>query len=767
MGEAPLKKRIVVGDETDILEITPLGAGSEVGRSCHLLTFKGKTVMLDCGVHPAYQGIASLPFFDSIDDVSNIDLLLCTHFHLDHSAAIPYLLNKTAFNGRVFMTHPTKAVFKMILDDFIRVSNVGVDDRLFSESDLARSMEKIELINFHQECEHNGIKFKCYNAGHVLGACMFMIEIAGVNILYTGDYSREEDRHLMAAEVPEVKPDVLIVESTYGIQRHEPREEREQRFCGYIRDCVAKGGRCLIPVFALGRAQELLLILDEYWEAHPDIQRFNIYFASSLAKKGLTVYQTYINAMNKNIKKLFETGNPFLFKHITSLKNIDHFDDREPCVVMASPGMLQSSPSRDLFERWCDNKRNTLVIPGYVVEGTLGKEVLSEPESIVTANGISKPLRMSVHYVSFSAHCDFAQTSEFISLLRPPHIVLVHGEEKLMRSMKNELDRQFKTENMQIYTPRNEEPVRLEFRSEKTARVVGRLAKSKPEEGKMLDGLLIRKNFTYQIVDPLDLAEYSPLSAMKIKQRLVIPFEQKFDFLVEMLAKCFHPVRVISNRGEGEQANKLRVLGEIEIGEAEFGPNQYVMEWESGIENDMLADSIIAIMLSAERNPVSAKAMTASGAAPKCSSCSQKRKADAVKMEVEKEEDEGEVAVSEPTVPLADGVSSLLSRYYTSAEAVAESLCLVRDKGEQGDDVIGVVRSTPSKLELLSEEEVEGSDAVRKCGLNLIKTREEADKASIGGDNYCLHMSADVRKRLQRRVDIINMALAPISRSDV
>ena len=153
------------------------------------------------------------------------------------------------------MTHATKATYRWLLSDYVKVSNMSADKMLYAEKDIEASMEKIETINFHQEKEVNGIKFWCYNAGHVLGAAMFMIEIAGVKILYTGDFSRQEDRHLMSAELPKVKPDVLIVESTYGTHIHEPREERETRFTGLIRDIVMRGGRCLIPVFALGRAQ--------------------------------------------------------------------------------------------------------------------------------------------------------------------------------------------------------------------------------------------------------------------------------------------------------------------------------------------------------------------------------------------------------------------------------------------------------------------------------------------------------------------------------
>ena len=120
---------------------------------------------------------------------------------------------------------------------------------------------------------------------------MFMIDIAGVKVLYTGDYSRKNDRHLTGAELPDVKPDILIIESTYGTQTLQPIRDREKRFTDLVHKIVQRGGRCLIPVFALGRAQELLLILDEYWSKNHQLQSYPIYYASSLAKKCMGVYQ--------------------------------------------------------------------------------------------------------------------------------------------------------------------------------------------------------------------------------------------------------------------------------------------------------------------------------------------------------------------------------------------------------------------------------------------------------------------------------------------
>ncbi|RKP11217.1 beta-lactamase-like protein [Piptocephalis cylindrospora] len=470
-GKAPVELPVV--NESDMVRITPLGAGNEVGRSCVLLQYKGKTVMLDSGIHPAYNGIAGLPFFDTVD-LTQVDVCLVTHFHLDHAASLPYLMEKTDFSGRVFMTHPTKAIYKWLLSDYVKVSNTSSDDLFYDEHDLARSYDRIEAIDYHQQVEVEGIRFTSYNAGHVLGAAMFLIEIAGVKILYTGDYSREEDRHLMAAEKPpHVTPDILICESTYGVQSHEPLLDRESRFTSLVRDIVLRGGRCLMPVFALGRAQELLLILDEYWAAHPELEHVPIYYASSLAKKCMAVYQTYINMMNHKIRRQFAISNPFIFKFISNLRNMDNFEDVGPCVMMASPGMLQNGVSRELLERWCQDRKNGLVITGYSVDGTVAKHILSEPSEITSMDGQSLPLRMSIDYISFSAHVDFTQNSQFIEEVNAPHLILVHGDSNSMTRLKSAMLSRYqdRDQTIHIYTPRNCETVSLHFRGEKTAKV--------------------------------------------------------------------------------------------------------------------------------------------------------------------------------------------------------------------------------------------------------------------------------------------------------
>ncbi|XP_025086332.1 cleavage and polyadenylation specificity factor subunit 3-like [Pomacea canaliculata] len=592
----------VPAEESDELLIRPLGAGQEVGRSCHLIEFKGKKILLDCGIHPGMHGVASLPFLDMIDP-EEIDLLLVSHFHLDHSGGLPYFMEKTKFRGRCFMTHATKAIYRWLLSDYVKVSNISTDDMLYTDADIEKSMSKIETINFHQEMEVNGVRFWCYTAGHVLGAAMFMMEIAGVKILYTGDYSRQEDRHLMAAELPNVHPDIVIIESTYGTHIHENREEREHRFTSLVHDIVNRGGRCLIPVFALGRAQELLLILDEYWSQHPELHDIPIYYASQLAKKCMTVYQTYINAMNEKIRRQISISNPFVFKHIINLKNMEQFEDIGPSVVLASPGMMQSGLSRELFEAWCTDKRNGCIIAGYCVEGTLAKHILSEPSEIQTMSGQKLPLKCSVDYISFSAHADYKQTSEFLRALKPAHVVLVHGEANEMARLKAALIREYEDDpdyQMEVHNPRNTTAVHLHFRGEKMAKVVGELAAKPPVQGHKISGILVKRNFNFHLMAPDDLHSYTDLAMSTVTQRLSVGYTGTVQLLKFYLGQLAGDIWQTTNAG----ITTLRVFNAITV---TLQPHMAIVEWVANPVTDMYADAVVTVILRAERDPVPPK----------------------------------------------------------------------------------------------------------------------------------------------------------------
>jgi len=559
------------------IRVMPLGAGNEVGRSCVIVECAGRTLMLDCGVHPAYTGTASLPFLDLID-LSKVDAVFITHFHLDHAAALPFLTEKTNFKGKVYMTHPTKAILKWLLNDYIRIINASSDVDFYTEGDLTRCYDRIIPIDYHQEVNVKGIKVKALNAGHVLGAAMFLIEIEKSKLLYTGDFSREEDRHLKAAESPECRLDALITESTYGVQCHLPRAERESRFTGVVQNVVLRGGRCLLPVFALGRAQELLLILEEHWGSNVQLQKIPIYYASALAKRCMGVYQTYIGMMNERIQRLSLVRNPFAFKYVQSLKGIDSFDDEGPCVIMASPGMLQSGLSRDLFERWCSDAKNAVIIPGYCVDGTLAKEILSEPKEIDALNGKRLRLSMTVEYISFSAHVDFTQNSQFIDECQPKHLFFVHGEVNEMQRLRNVIQQRNEKNGveMALYTLRNGEEASFDVIKDNEAKIFSGF------EGEF-EGVVIGTEDDIRIYRRNELAD-SKYKEVSVYERQRIPYNSTGVFLKQVLVDSFEELVEVS---KGFLVGNVLVMLE---------GHEVVLEWKSNYVDDVLAIAVSKVI---------------------------------------------------------------------------------------------------------------------------------------------------------------------------
>ena len=474
----------------------------------------------------------------------------------------------------------------------------------------------------------------------------------------------------MPAEVPHgLRPEILICESTYGVQSHEGQEERERRFVKMVHEIVGRGGKCLLPVFALGKAQELLLILDEYWEAHPGLQEIPILYASSLAKKCLAIYQTYLNMMNPKLRESGKRRNPFVFKFVSNLKDrggmngsSDVLNDLEgagPCVMMASPGMLQNGLSRRLFEAWCTDKRNGVVLPGYSVEGTLAKSILTEPSDIAPLMGGPKlPLRMSVDAVSFSAHVDFIQNATFIDLLKPKYLVLVHGESNEMNRLKmalqqkycsvdedeemladvSEVQRQPNTP-MKIFTPKNCETVTITFVQNRLIKVFGELASeiilenSKNDSttesahtatASYIDAVLVGKNFEYQLLKGHELETFTALKTASLRQRLSFSTSCPFYLIMHVLIKNFGPSQVRSNITSASSKETVtsnnyeeEVLQDGNAHESSvvimdvlllhYKQGEIILEWTSSPTSDLFADSAMALILSASSSPSSVK----------------------------------------------------------------------------------------------------------------------------------------------------------------
>lgn len=589
------------------------------------------------------------------------------------------------------MTHPTKAIYKWLIQDSVRVGNITSSAemrvQLYNEQDHLSTFPTIEAIDYYTTHTISSVRVTPYPAGHVLGAAMFLIEIAGLKILFTGDYSREEDRHLITAEVPKnTKIDVLITESTFGTATGTPRLEKEAKFMKAVTSILNRGGRALLPVFALGKAQELLLILDEYWGKHPEYQKIPIYFASALARKCMVVYQTYISSMNANIKRLFRErmaeaeargdvtkAGPWDFRYVRSLKSLERFDDLGPCVMLASPGMMQNGVSRQLLERWAPDSKNGVVLTGYSVEGTMAKLIMNEPEfitAITTRNTaaaprsgklgdpdkVEIPRRCSVNEFAFAAHVDGQENREFVEQVNPQVVILVHGEKHNMTRFKSKLLslNASRTRPMKVFSPANCEELRIPFKQDKIAKVVGRLAQIPPptslplqlkngeseakiepgsSEPQVISGVLVQNDFKMSLMAPEDLREYAGLTTTTITCRQKLRLSTvNVDLIKWALEGTFGSLKEVSDaHANGVNGNKkepdtdedvdeevprdegARVFRVMDTITLRIRPRGDIdIEWEGNMVNDGIADAVLAVLLTVESSPAAVRQSSSS-----------------------------------------------------------------------------------------------------------------------------------------------------------
>ncbi|XP_045244733.2 integrator complex subunit 11 isoform X1 [Macaca fascicularis] len=362
------------------IRVTPLGAGQDVGRSCILVSIAGKNVMLDCGMHMGFNDDRRFPDFSYITQNGRLtdflDCVIISHFHLDHCGALPYFSEMVGYDGPIYMTHPTQAICPILLEDYRKIAVDKKGEANFFTSQMIKDcMKKVVAVHLHQTVQvDDELEIKAYYAGHVLGAAMFQIKVGSESVVYTGDYNMTPDRHLGAAWIDKCRPNLLITESTYATTIRDSKRCRERDFLKKVHETVERGGKVLIPVFALGRAQELCILLETFWE------RMNlkvpIYFSTGLTEKANHYYKLFIPWTNQKIRKTFVQRNMFEFKHIKAFDRA-FADNPGPMVVFATPGMLHAGQSLQIFRKWAGNEKNMVIMPGYCVQGTVGHKILS------------------------------------------------------------------------------------------------------------------------------------------------------------------------------------------------------------------------------------------------------------------------------------------------------------------------------------------------------------------------------------------------------
>jgi len=436
------------------MKAIPLGAGQEIGKSCVIVASGNRVIMFDCGMHIGYSDSRMFPDFSFLSRTGEFDAVLdaivISHFHLDHCGALPYFTEILGYSGPIYMTPPTHAVMPILLSDCQKILESKCRDRslIYNEHQIESCMRKIRRIEMNETIQIlSGTYLRPYYAGHVIGAAMFYLIMGDEKIVYTGDYNTNADRHLCSAWIDSVKPDLLITEATYGSLIRDCRRARERKFLQMIHECVKRGGVALIPIFALGRAQELCLLLESYWERMG--LQVPIYITGALTEKANEIYKKYINYTKCNFKENLTDKNMFDFKFIKPYVRNAEFQG--PCVIFSTPAMLHSGMSLKIFGNICHSENNLLILPGYCVRGTLGDQVLCGSKEIEIHNK-KYVVRLQIENLSFSAHADVMGIMKIIEQCKPKKIMLVHGSTSRMQSLARTIKRHV---DIEVYMPQN------------------------------------------------------------------------------------------------------------------------------------------------------------------------------------------------------------------------------------------------------------------------------------------------------------------------
>ena len=471
IGEKVFRNQIF---ETTDAMITILGSGRQVGRSAILLKTSESKVLLDCGYSPSgSRNLEMMPRFDMMEDlVSELDAIVITHAHLDHMGMVPYLF-KYGYRGPVYCTEPTLSLMLMQQLDFINVAGKEGGFAPYSENDVRLAVQHAVPLKYSVVTNITpDVRITFYNAGHILGSAIIHIHIGEGfhNIIYTGDFKFENSRTLDASVHRFPRAETLIMESTYGATPVPfTRQESEQTLAEYVKKTIEDGGKVLIPVPAVGRAQEIMLVLNHLFTSG-EIPEVPV-FLDGLVVEATAIHAAYPDYLGREIRnKIEELGNVFMSEYFTPIKSIQHRDEvlnmREPVIIMATSGMLEGGPILTYLKEFASDDRNILIFVSYQVEGTLGRKLLKGVREfhLMGERGKTELVNVKLKIVKvdgFSGHSSRQQLLGYLKAFQPKprNLILVHGEYDAVTSLARSASKVLPS--TKIYAPQNLESITL------------------------------------------------------------------------------------------------------------------------------------------------------------------------------------------------------------------------------------------------------------------------------------------------------------------
>jgi len=455
------------------IRISYLGSGRQVGRSCLLLQTPESRVLLDCGVDVASDK-HPYPYLEAPEfNIQDLDAVIVSHAHVDHTGFLPYLF-KYGYRGPVYCTEPTRDVMSLMLLDFVKIQRSEGREPIFTTDDVKEMVKHTVTTEFEEVFDVTpDIRVTFYNAGHILGSAMVHLHVGNGlhNILYTGDQKYGKTLLLDPAVTNFPRLETLLLEATYGGKENNmpDRQRSDEDFKDVVMKTIKRGGKALVPTLGVGRSQEIMIAIEQL-VAQGKMDKIPVYI-DGLIWDVTAIHTAYPEFLNSTIRKqiFHKDQNPFLsdiFRRVGSQKErMQIIQEGEPCVVLATSGMLQGGPSVEYLRHFADNPKNSMIFVNYQGEGSLGRRIQRGERQYSVSTGSSSTedvqIKLEIHTVEgFSGHSSRPQLLNFVKNCdpRPKKVILNHGESSRCLDVASAIHKGFRMETL---APRNLESIRI------------------------------------------------------------------------------------------------------------------------------------------------------------------------------------------------------------------------------------------------------------------------------------------------------------------
>jgi len=458
----------------DEVLLVPLGGFREVGRSAILIKTKESSVLVDCGINPgATKPNQMFPYldFDGLD-LDTLDAVVVTHSHLDHCGAIP-LLYKYGYKGPVYCSEPALSLMVLAQLDYLDVAMKEGVIPPYTQRDVRDMILHTVTLRYGYVVDiAPDIKLTLWNAGHILGSSIVHIHVGEghYNIVITGDFKYGKTMLLDPSSISFPRIEALVMESTYGGEEDvmPPRSEVETSFISAINETIEKGGKVLIPTPAIGRGQEIMIVLDSY--ARKGLLKEVPIYVDGMLNEATAIHTAYPEYLSQELRDLIlrEDVNVFQSERFTQVSNSNQrieIAEGEPSIILAPSGMLEGGPVLEYFKLMAEDARNTLMFVSYQIEGTLGRRIKNGLREVPLISRDGKvdviKVNMSVKSIEgFSGHSDRRQLLSYVKRLspRPKMVIVCHGEAQKTQNLSSAISHVFK---LPAAAPKNLESMRL------------------------------------------------------------------------------------------------------------------------------------------------------------------------------------------------------------------------------------------------------------------------------------------------------------------